>query len=124
MFPAYDDILTSNQDLADCEKEAGGIVDVHDKTQFIKRHSICVIPGKATSRMTAYAYELLMQLIRLHLIRHCNPSFEGYSDCTSAFAQINTTISSHNDKLRTKNAGLLMSAAHQMANGKNLRKIL
>jgi hypothetical protein len=95
---------------------------MQDKTQSIERHSIRVIPGKATSGMIAYTWELLMQLIRLHLMRHYNPFLQGYSKCTCASAQINTTISSHNDKLCTKNAGLFMSAAHQMANVQNPRK--
>jgi hypothetical protein len=42
-----------------------------------------------------------MQLIGLHLTRHYNPSLQGYSDCKSASAQINTIISSHNDKQHT-----------------------
>jgi hypothetical protein len=104
MFPTYADILTSHQDLADCVKGAGGIVFMQDKTQSIERHSIHVIPSESTSEMTAYTWELLMQLIGLHLTHHYNPSLQGYSDCTSASAQINTTISSHNDKLCTKNA--------------------
>jgi hypothetical protein len=123
-FPTYADILTSHQDLVDCVKGAGGIAFIQNKTQSTERHSIRVIPGKATSGMTAYTWELLMQLIGLHLTRQFKPSLQGCSDCTSASVQIKNTISLHNDKLYTKNAGLLISAAHQMANIRNSRKIL
>jgi hypothetical protein len=73
--------------------------------------------------MTAYTLELLLQLIGLHLTRHYNPSLQCYSNYTSASAQINATIYLHSDKLYTKNTGLPMSAAYQMANNCNLRKI-
>jgi hypothetical protein len=108
MFPTYADILTSHQDLADRLKGASGFVLMQDKVQSIERHFIRIIPGEATSKMIAYTWELLKQLIRLHLTRRYNPSLQGYSDCTSASTNINTTISSHNDKLYTKNANLLI----------------
>jgi hypothetical protein len=66
MFQTYADILTSHQDLADRRKDTGGIVFTQDKTQSIKRHSICAIPGETISGMTAYTWKLLMQLIGLH----------------------------------------------------------
>ena len=59
-----------------------------------------------------------MQLIGLHLTRFYDPPLQGYSDCTSASAQINKTMRSYHNKLCTKDAGLVMSAAHRMTNVK------
>jgi hypothetical protein len=111
--PTYADILTSHQDLAYRKKVAGGI----------ERHAIRVIPGEATSRMTTSTWQLMPE-IHVHLTHNYNPSLQDYSDCASASAHINTTISSHNDKLCTKNAVMFMSAAYQMANVRNQRKRL
>jgi hypothetical protein len=49
IFLTYADILTSHEDQADCGKRIDGILFLQDKTQFIKRHSIRVIPGEVTS---------------------------------------------------------------------------
>jgi hypothetical protein len=103
IFPTYADILASHQDLADRRNKVGWHCIHVKNVQSIKRHSVRVIPGKFTSGITAYTWELLMQLIELHLTRHCNPSLTSYS----AIAHINTSISSHNNKICTKNTACL-----------------
>ena len=118
LFPTYGDLLTSHNDLADRGKGAGGIVFMQDKLKSIERISLRIIPATSTRGMTAYSWELLMQLIGLHLTRFYDPPLQGYSDCTSASAQINKTMRSYHNKLCTKDAGLVMSAAHRMTNVK------
>jgi hypothetical protein len=44
----------SHKNLADYWKGASGIVFMQDKRHSIERHSISLIPGEATSVMTAY----------------------------------------------------------------------
>ena len=93
-----------------------GVVFMQDKLESIERISFCITPAISTRGLTVYSWKLLMQLIGLHLTHFYDPPLQGYSDCTSASAPINKTMRSYHNKMCTKDAGLVMSAAHRMTN--------
>jgi len=66
--------------------------------------------------MNAYIWELVTQLIALHMTKHLPPPHALVSDCTSAIARTNRALSTTNDQLANKRGGIFASGAHQFAN--------
>ena len=120
--PTAKDILTPESSLRDQGIGAGGIVfvpsDASAPPLMIRITSSHPEPG-----MNAYTWELVTQLVALHLAKFLPPSVTGHSDCLSALARTNRALRSKNDQLATTNAGLYGAALHALANIDNARQM-
>lgn len=105
------DILTPEKTLRDQGKGAGGIVFIphrkHLPTMGVRITSTQPEPG-----MNAFTWELLTQVIALHMIKYQPLYLPGFSDCTSAIARVNLALRSHINSLAHTRGGLWASGAH------------
>jgi hypothetical protein len=63
--------------------------------------------------MTAYTWELVMQVVGLHMMKHMPSDVHGYSDCQSALTRCNTAMQSRRDMQTDTTAGILTSGAFE-----------
>ena len=62
--------------------------------------------------MSAYAWELLAQLVALKLTQYYPSSLQGYSDCKATIDRMNEALSITIDRLGFTTAGILATSAH------------
>jgi len=72
--------------------------------------------------MNAYTWELVTQLVAMHLAKHLPPEVHGYSDCKAAISRTNRALMTKNDQLATTTAGVYGAAMHALADIANPRK--
>ena len=111
-----EDIIAPEADLRDRGKGSGGIVfipeDKNAEPQGVHISSDNPEPG-----MNAFTWELVTQLVALHMVKHLPPTISGYSDCTSAIARTTVATRTTYDTLAHTSAGLWASGIHQFASG-------
>ena len=109
----YADILTPEQELRHHGTGAAGIVitpAARDRSPY--PHTILLMTRTPQPGMSAYAWELLAQLVALKLTQHYPAHLPGYSDCMATIYRMNTALSTFHDHLGFTTAGILSSSAH------------
>ena len=108
------DILTPESDLRDRGKGSGGIVFIPvDKS--VEPLGVHINSDNPEPGMNAFTWELVTQLVALHMVKHLPPTVSGYSDCTSAIARTTVATRTTYDTLAHTSAGLWASGIHQFA---------
>jgi hypothetical protein len=106
------DILASEHDIKSASKGAGGIVimprNPHDPVLGFHVTSEHPLPG-----MCAYTWELLTQVVGLHLMKYMPNHVHGYSDCEAAITRSNSAMTSLRNLVSHTKAGILTSGAFQ-----------
>lgn len=104
------DLLQPYSHLQDKAAGGGGIILTADSTHHhnipLGIHISMDMPERG---MNAYIWELLTQLVALHLIKEYSRKIPFQSDCCSAIARTNHALASYNDTLVSTKAGLLPS---------------
>jgi hypothetical protein len=118
--PTVADILTPESSLRDQGYGSGGIVFAPADPQATPIH-IRVTSSESEPGMNAYTWELVTQLIALHLAKYLPTNVVGYSDCKSALARTNRALQTKNDQLATTSAGIFGAALHALADVDNAR---
>ena len=110
---SYLDILQSEHSLRQTGTGAAGIVlQPSDFQRSEYPHTVRIITRVPQPGMSAYAWELVAQVIALKLTQYYPSTLQGYSDCTATIARMNTAMSSFTNQLSSTSAGILSSAAH------------
>ena len=107
------DILSPESALRDTGYGSGAIVFfpvANEAPTSIRITSPHNEPG-----MNAYTWELVTQLIAMHLAKHLPPEVMGYSDCKAAISRTNRALKTKHDQLATTKAGIYGAAMHEMA---------
>ena len=119
------DILTPESELRDQGSGAGAIVFFPTQQPgFPPREpiSIRILSPHPEPGMNAYTWELVTQLVAMHLAKHLPPEVHGYSDCKAAISRTNRALMTKNDQLATTTAGVYGAAMHALADIANPRK--
>jgi hypothetical protein len=108
------DIITSTDVLRNNGAGSGALICVP------QRNGDPVLGFRVTSSapeqgLNAYVWELVMQVIGLHFMKHMPTEVKGTTDCTSAMERVNQSLCSYQDKLSHTTAGILSLAAFQFA---------
>ena len=112
----YQDILTDEHSLRQRGTGAAGIVFISPaRDRAPLPHTVRIITNMAEPGLSAYAWELIAQVIALRMTQFYPNSISGYSDCTATIARINTALSSFIDLQSFVTAGVLTSAAHSQS---------
>ena len=120
----YADILTPEHDLRQSGQGAAGIVLVPagiDRSPY--PHTIRISTRNPQPGMSAYAWELLAQLVALKLTQHYPTDLPGYSDCMATIHRMNSALSSFYDHHGFSTAGVLLTSAHNHSSLARPRKI-
>jgi hypothetical protein len=99
----------------------------HQNSQTIveKPNAVRVIHDGPTPGMRAYHWELVMQLISLHFAKHLrHDHLVLTSDCTSAIACTNQSLSTRNNKLANARGELFAAGTHAFADPLNASKFI
>ena len=108
------DIITPEHLLRDSGLGAGGIVFV-PTDPLVDPHLIRLTSTHPDPGMNAYSWELVSQLVGLHLAKHLPPDVHGYTDCAAAMARTNRALQTRHDQLANTRAGIYSSAVHNLA---------
>ena len=109
----YFDILTSEEDLRAKSTGAAAIVFVSSaRDREPLPHTVRITTSNPTEGMSAYAWELLAQLVALKLTQYHSHTVMGYSDCKATIDRINMALSTSLDQLGHTTAGILSTSAH------------
>ena len=120
----YLDIITSEHTLRQGGTGAAGIVFCSsDGQRAPDPHTVRIITRQQQPGMSAYAWELLAQVIALKLTKDYPSSIQGYSDCTATISRMNTALTDLNNHASSTTAGILSSATHQHSNVTSPRSI-
>ena len=114
------DVITSEAMLRDQGKGAGGIVFI-PTDRHAPVHGVRITSNNPEPGMNAFTWELLTQLVAVHMVKHQRQDLPGYSDCTSAIARTNKALRSYNNPLAHTRGGLWASGAHVFSNHKHPR---
>ena len=110
---SYFDILASEHSLRHTGTGAAGIVlQSSDTSRAAYPHTIRIITKQPQPGMSAYAWELIAQVVALKLTQFHEHTLIGYSDCEATIARMNTALSSFTNQLALTTAGILTTAAH------------
>jgi len=115
------DILTSEPRLRSRGKGAGGIVFM-PCYRGSPIHGVRITSDQPEPGMNAFTWELVSQLIALHMVQYQPPCVTGFTDCTSAMARTKVALRSHNDRLAHTAGGLWASGVHMFADQHNPRQ--
>ena len=117
--PTIRDILTSERALRDGGIGTAGIVfDPAPVPHQLPTEAVLVrvTSPRPEPGMGSYGWELLAQLVALHLAKYLPPSVPGYSDCQGALSRTTMALRSRHDRLATTRAGIFSTAMHQLSN--------
>ena len=120
----YFDILTPDDNLCQQGKGAAAIVFLSpalDRAPI--PHTVRIITQNPSPGMTAYAWELLAQLVALKLTQYYPASLQGYSDCKATIDRMNVALSTSTDRLGFTTAGILATSAHAHSSPSHPRTI-
>ena len=118
------DILTSEHELRQHGTGAAGIVFTPatiERTPY--PHTVRIITRSPQTGLSAYAWELLAQVVALKLTQYHPNTLPGYSDCTAAIARMNTALSTFINPLGFTTAGILATSAHDHSSLTRPRRI-
>ena len=111
---SYQDILTSEHKLRQDGTGAAGIVIMPNGiARDTYPHTVKLMARENQPGLSAYAWELLAQLVALKLTQHHPTDVLGYSDCTATISRMNTALSTFTNSLGFITAGILSTSAHQ-----------
>ena len=105
------DIITAERLLRNKGTGAGGIVLIPE-SPLHPTHGVRITSSAPEPGMNAFTWELLSQLIALHLTKHQPVSIQAFSDCTSAIARTNRALRSYINPLAHTRGGLWASGSH------------
>ena len=118
------DLLTSENKLRQSGTGAAGIVFCFpDGQRADYPHTVRIVTKSVQPGMSAYAWELLAQVIALKLTCQYPSTLKGYSDCTATIARMNTALSTYINHSAFTTAGIITTAAHQHSSTKSPRRI-
>jgi hypothetical protein len=121
----YADILTSEHALRQQGTGGAGIVFT---LATIKRtpypHTVHLMTKTPQKGLSAYAWELLAQVVALKLTQDHPHTTLGYSDCTATIARMNTALAEFINPLGSTTAGILTTAAHTHFSLRSQRQII
>jgi hypothetical protein len=111
------DILTSESDLRDTGKGAGGIVFLPHgfNRDSSPPDGIRITCDRPEPGMNAFTWELVTQLIGLHFAKHLPSPLVAISDCTGAIARTNRSLKTKNNQLASTRGGIFATGAHEFS---------
>ena len=110
---SFADILAAEHTLRQHGTGAAGIVfqsPARDRAPL--PHTVRIITEVEEPGLSAYAWELIAQVVALRMTQFYPNSITGYSDCTATISRINSALSSFLDLQSFETAGILTTAAH------------
>ena len=121
---SYLDILTSEHLLRDQGTGAAGIVFISSALDRAPLpHTVRIVTQDSHPGMSAYAWELIAQIVALQLTKFHPYDINAYSDCTATIARMNTALSQFTDQQAHQTAGILTSSAHMLSHPVYPRRI-
>jgi len=120
----YADILTNEHSLRNQGTGAAGIVFISPaRDRAPLPYTVRITTANPEPGLSAYAWELIAQVIAIRMTQHYPSTLCGYSDCTATIARINTALSSFIDLQPFVTAGILTSATHTQRSIQSPRQI-
>jgi hypothetical protein len=115
------DILAAESIIRDLGRGAGGIVFI-PRNERATVHGVQITSDAPEPGMNAFTWELLTQVVALHMTQYQPYFLPGFSDCTSAITRSNTALRSLINPLAHTRGGLWASAAHVFADCQQPRR--
>jgi hypothetical protein len=109
------DILTSESNIRDTGKGAGGIVFLPPgfNRDSPSPNGIRITCDRPEPGMNAFTWELVTQLIGLHFSKHIQSPLVAISDCTGAIARTNRALKTKYNQLANTRGGTFATGSHE-----------